>query len=185
MSILNFWRRLDLFGSESSYLKETNEGWNLSGVATFLTDRSQCGISYTICCDKKWQTQTVKVCGHVGDRNCNIEIKKANGIWYFNEVKKPEIKDCIDIDLGFSPSTNLLPIRRLSLRCGQSAKIRAAWLQFPSMSLVPSEQIYTRESATRYRYESLSSSFRATLDVNEDGFVMNYPDLWISERINK
>jgi hypothetical protein len=37
---------------------------------------------------------------------------------------------CLDIDLGFSPSTNLLPIRRLTLAVGEAATVRAAWLPF-------------------------------------------------------
>jgi hypothetical protein len=36
---------------------------------------------------------------------------------------------------AFSPSTNLLPIRRLNLGVGQAAKVQAAWLRFLGFTL--------------------------------------------------
>jgi hypothetical protein len=33
------------------------------------------------------------------------------------------VEGCIDIDLKYSPSTNLLPIRRLNLAIGESAEV--------------------------------------------------------------
>ena len=44
------------------------------------------------------------------------------------------VDGCRDIDLNFSPSTNVLPIRRLSLDVGDQAAVRAAWLRFPVSS---------------------------------------------------
>ena len=76
----------------------------------------------------------------------------------------PAVAGCVDLDLNFSPSTNLLPIRRLNLSVGQEAAVRAAWLRFPSFILEPLEQLYRRVDATTYRYESagagLSPIFR-------------------------
>lgn len=86
--------------------------------------------------------------------------------------------DCIDLDLNFSPSTNLLPIRRLSLAVAERATVRAAWLRFPSFRLEPLEQIYHRIDATTYRYESAGGRFVAELKVNATGFVTRYGDLW-------
>ena len=36
-------------------------------------------------------------------------------------------------EMGFSPSTNLVPIRRLSLTVGEEADVKAAWLPFPAL----------------------------------------------------
>ncbi len=85
---------------------------------------------------------------------------------------------CIDLDLNFSPSTNLLPIRRLNLPIGQEAAVRAAWLRFPSFSLEPLEQRYRRVDAAVYRYESAGGKFVTQLDVNASGFVTRYPGFW-------
>ena len=68
----------------------------------------------------------------------------AGGVWRLDGRQRPEVAGCIDLDLNFSPSTNLLPIRRLELPVGGEARIRAAWLRFPAFSLEPLEQVYRR-----------------------------------------
>jgi hypothetical protein len=88
---------------------------------------------------------------------------------------------CIDLDLNFSPSTNLLPIRRLDIAIGETADIKAAWLRFPSFKLEPLPQRYHHLDETTYHYESGGGEFVADLRVNRSGFVIDYPGLWQSE----
>ena len=85
------------------------------------------------------------------------------------------MEGCIDVDLNFSPSTNLLPIRRLGLAVGEEAEVRAAWLRFPSFTLEPLPQLYRRLSDDTWRYESAGGAFVRDLTVNGDGFVDRYP----------
>jgi hypothetical protein len=103
--------------------------------------------------------------------------------WFLNRIECPEVAGCIHQDLNFSPSTNLLPIRRLDLAMGQAASVNAAWLRFPSFSLEPLEQVYRRLDATSYRYESAGGRFVTELQVNADGFVIEYPHLWAIEAV--
>ena len=175
------WHRLDTPCCESALIEKISSGWRLSGFAVFQDEHQNCGLGYAIYCDDYWLTQSVKVFGHIGISQCNYEIEVTEGTWCINGREQPQTEGCIDIDLGFSPSTNLLPIRRLALDEGESARTEAAWLQFPSMSLVPAEQIYTRMSGTQYRYESLESGFTSVLETNSDGFVTAYPGLWKAE----
>ena len=85
---------------------------------------------------------------------------------------------CFDIDLAFSPSTNTLPIRRLSLATGASASVRAAWLTSPDFALQSLDQVYHRVDPATYRYKSGGGAFRALLRVNPAGLVVSYPELW-------
>jgi hypothetical protein len=89
----------------------------------------------------------------------------------------------VDIDLGFSPSTNLLPIRRLKLAVGEEAEVRAAWLSFPSLRFELLSQMYRREAERTYRYESGGGTFVRTLEVNAAGLVTSYPGLWQAESV--
>lgn len=91
------------------------------------------------------------------------------------------VDGCTDVDLNFSPSTNLLPIRRLRLAEGGHAAVRAAWLRFPSFDLEPLEQEYRRTGPTAYRYESAGGSFVRDLAVDDTGFVVDYPGIWSEE----
>jgi hypothetical protein len=87
----------------------------------------------------------------------------------------------MDIDLNFSPSTNLLPIRRLDLAVGATAAVRAAWLRFPSFKLEVLDQSYTRLESRRYRYESAGGRFVADVTVDDAGVVIDYGDIWSRE----
>lgn len=89
---------------------------------------------------------------------------------------------CTDIDLNFSPSTNLLPVRRLELAIGSARAVRAAWLRFPSFTLKePLEQTDTRLDERLYRYESAGGSFVALVTVDDFGLAMNDADRWSRE----
>ena len=93
-------------------------------------------------------------------------------------VERPDLQGCDDVDLSFSPVTNLLPIRRLHLNIGERSTVRAAWLDFPACKLAPLEQVYERVGDSTYRYESAGGTFVAILQVNAAGFVTSYSGLW-------
>jgi hypothetical protein len=176
------WRRLDQPGHESAKLVFQNSCWHLNGTAVFANKRQSCRLDYLVICDSAWQTLSGKIAGWVGNELIEIELAiDSEGRWQLNGTECPQVAGCIDLDLNFSPSTNLLPIRRLGLAVGQEAQVRAAWLRFPSFTLEPLEQIYRRLNATTYRYESAGGKFVAELQVNAAGFVTHYPNFWIEE----
>jgi hypothetical protein len=53
-----------------------------------------------------------------------------------------QLDGCTDVDFGWTPATNTVPIRRLGLEVGQRASITAAWIRFPELDVVASEQWY-------------------------------------------
>ncbi|MCI0394414.1 MAG: putative glycolipid-binding domain-containing protein [Chloroflexi bacterium] len=173
------WRRLDRPGHESARLFFQESSWRLTGTAVFMHDQQPCRLDYLVVCDAEWQTVAGKVAGWVGRETVEIEIAvDAARRWWLNGMERPEVAGCTDLDLNFSPSTNLLPIRRLELAAGQQAEVQAAWLRFPSFTLEPLPQLYRRLDASTYRYESAGGRFVAELEVNETGFVTHYPKFW-------
>src|SRR5437870_3231376 len=102
---MRLWRRLDVPGHESVRLVEHNFG----GVAVFLHDGNPCLLHYVIQCDQKWQTEGVSVRGWCGDKQINIDIEvDAARRWRMNDEEIAAVEGCIDIDLNFSPTTNIL-----------------------------------------------------------------------------
>lgn len=179
------WRRLDQPGHESARLISQDLRWLLSGAAVFAHNRQSCRLDYVIACNAQWQTLSCQVSGWIGDDLVDIHITAdAACRWRLNGAECVEVAGCSDIDLGFSPSTNLLPIRRLDLAVGQEAKVTAAWLGFPCLTLQPLDQLYRRINSATYRYESAGGSFVAELQVNETGFVTHYPSLWRIEEVD-
>jgi len=93
-------------------------------------------------------------------------------------IEIPAVAGCLDVDLAFTPATNILPLRRLGLAVGESREMTAAWVRFPDLSVEPLAQRYTRLDERRVRYESRGGSFTADLEVDELGLVVRYPPLW-------
>lgn len=88
------------------------------------------------------------------------------------------VAGCIDVDLGFTPATNLIVIRRLSLEVGQSAKAPAAYLLFPKMRMLKLPQTYCRVGRTECEYTAPTVGYSGTLEISTDGAVINYPGLF-------
>lgn len=138
-------------------------------------DGEPCRLDYAVRCDVSWRTVSGSVRGFVGERAVEVDVACVAGRWTLNGADRLETAGCVDLDLNFSPSTNLLPIRRLALPVGGEANVRAAWLRFPGFALEPLEQVYRRTAPGVYRYESAGGRFVADLDVDENGFVRRYP----------
>jgi hypothetical protein len=178
------WRGFTLEGHEACRLSWLNSQWHLEGSSVFSHQQQPCRLDYQVVCDSGWQTLAGKVAGWLGTKEIHIELSvDSNHHWKLNGVARPEVSGCIDLDLNFSPCTNLLPIRRLGLAVGQEAEIRAAWLRFPSFELETLPQVYRRMDESTYHYESGSGRFAADLQVNPNGFVTDYPGIWRAEAI--
>jgi hypothetical protein len=136
-------------------------------------------VDYRVQSDAGWRTRTVEVRQTFGDVSSQLTLAcSADLSWTLNGRDAPALKGCTDVDLGVSPSTNALPVRRLNLSVGDTAQIRVAWVKFPDLTVAPAEQAYTRISDRTYRYRSLASGFQADIDVDEDGLPIDYHGIW-------
>jgi hypothetical protein len=176
------WRSIRWPGHEAARLIERPYGWLLEGHVAFAQDGQSCQLGYAIHCSREWETRSASVRGWMGSQPVQVEVAVSDDrLWSVNGVACPEVAGCIDVDLNFSPSTNLLPIRRLALPVGQEASVRAAWLRFPTFHLEPLEQSYTRREEATYVYRNQASGFTADLRVSPNGMVLDYEGLWIAE----
>lgn len=176
------WRRLDLPGHEWARLRDSDAGWCLEGVAVMSQGGRPCRLDYHVSCDRDWFTTSARISGWIADARIDMELTAdRTRQWTLDGVAQPAVAGCLDVDLGFSPSTNVLPIRRLALPVGGVAPVRAAWVRFPEMTVEPLEQVYRRTAVGRYAYESAGGAFRAALEVDEAGLVTSYEGLWVTE----
>jgi hypothetical protein len=171
-----FWRRLDVPGHECARLVYHEPFWQLGGTAVFASGGKACRLEYTIACDAAWRTLRADVGGWIGPRRIRFTlVANAQRVWHRDGGACPEVEGCFDVDFAFSPATNLLPIRRLGLKPGQAAPVRAAWVSFPGFEVEPLDQVYRRVSERTYHYEASEGTFTTDLDVNAAGFVTRYP----------
>ncbi len=176
------WRGFFLPGHEACQLFLQNSRWHLEGAAAFVHEGLPCRLDYHIISDDHWRSLLAEVNGWLGEKTIDITLTvTSEHTWQVNGADQPNLNACTDVDLNFSPSTNLLPIRRLNLAIGEAAEVKAAWLRFPGFQVEPLEQKYTRMGEFVYRYENAGGKFISNLKVNATGFVVEYPDLWKSE----
>jgi hypothetical protein len=172
------WRWMDRPGHEAARLQQAGGEWHLRGTSVLLHEGAPCRLDYLVVCDVAWRTLGARVEGWIGAEPVAAEIAVDGDRWLLNGVEAAQVAGAIDIDLNFSPSTNLLPIRRLGLRIGEEARVRAAWLRFPAFGLEPLDQVYRRTGERTWRYSSADGAFVRDLEVDEAGFVTRYPGFW-------
>jgi hypothetical protein len=174
-----FWRKVDHPGHDSCRLFKLANGWRLSGAAVFRDEGQPCHFHYEVSVDGRWRSRSANVSGFLGKKAVDLRIRSAGaGRWQVNGVSRKSVRDCVDIDLGFTPATNLIALRRLSLKVGQRADAPAAYLQFPEMRLVMLPQTYLRVGRSEYEYDAPTVGYSGTLRVSPSGAVTRYPGLF-------
>jgi hypothetical protein len=173
-----FWRRLDHPGYDSSRLFKLSNGWMLLGMAIFW-ESEPCHFHYEVVTNRKWETTRARVKGYLGRKAIDVNISAVSHMrWHVNGKLLTNIEGCPDVDLGFTPSTNQIPIRRLSLKIGEFAEAPAAYLQFPEMNFVKLPQTYRRVGRNSYAYQSPTVGYSSVLKVLPSGAVAEYPGIF-------
>jgi hypothetical protein len=178
-----YWRRVDVPGHDACRLERSGAGYRLSGAAVFRDESGLGQLSYEVSCDAEWRSKRGRVRGWIERRDLDLDlefVRTARG-WSVNGKPVRGHEHTWDLDLAFTPSTNLTQIRRARLRRGQSADVPVAWFDLPNRTLVELPQRYERRSAATYWYESPTSNYQALLEVNAQSFVTKYPELWEAE----
>lgn len=173
------WRRRDVPALEHFRLREDSDGPRLEGTIVAALDGTPLEVRYTVDCSPGWETRRAWVELETGDQTRALELTADEaGGWWLDARRMDELAGCQDVDLGITPSTNILPIRRLALDIGEAREVTAAWVRFPDLAVMTLPQRYTRLAERRYRYESRGGSFTADLEVDELGLVVRYGDFW-------
>jgi hypothetical protein len=183
------WQRLDTPGLERCTLSARDGDWRLAGTVLLADAGAPVEIAWSVDVDADWRTTAatidiqgaeretfvVQVDAADGDRRWRLARGEGDKIGPF--VPLPAADGRIDIDLGFTPATNTLPIRRLDLPIGSGADVTAVWFRWPQRVVEPLVQRYERQTTDRWRYAS-ASGFAADLTVDDLGLVIDYGEIW-------
>jgi hypothetical protein len=161
---------------------EQEDGWLLHGTAIFRHENAPARLDYRVVCDSSWRTRTASVRGWIGVESIAIVIARTSeGRWLLDDAPVAGLEDCVHVDFGFTPSTNLAQLRGAAIAIDETAEIPVAWLDVPTWTLSRLEQRYRRVSVTSYEYDAPRFEYHAVLDVTPVGFVRRYPKLWEME----
>ena len=166
-------------GADLCALEAGRDGFSLRGTAIVVEDSVPYLLWYLVSVGDDWQTRNVVV--HIFDRDGErlVHLGAEGGTWAGGRMldePHPDLAGCLDVDLAFTPATNTLPIRRLSLEVGDAADVNAAWVRWPQLDVVRVSQRYERLALDRYRF--MQEEFSADITVDREGLVVEYADIW-------
>ncbi|HVO44406.1 MAG TPA: putative glycolipid-binding domain-containing protein [Aggregatilineales bacterium] len=157
----------------------TETAFVLEGTVILFLDRLPARVTYRVEGDGRWRTRAVTIQQELAGatKYLTLEIDDKQ-VWHTAGAALAFATGLYDIDLEITPATNTIPIRRMGLGQGDARSVEAVWVRFPSLTLEPLQQRYTRLDRLLYRYEGLSIGYETLLEVDESGLVRDYRGLW-------
>ena len=174
------WRGLWWNSLEHFSLENKLTGHVLEGFIVGIMEKKPFNLHYRITCDSKWQTRQAEITTTHGQERKQLSLVVDQKYrWLQDDHELARVRGARDIDINMTPSTNMLPIKRLHLGPGKSGEITTAWVQFPKMTITPGQQTYTSLGHRTYQYKS--SRFKTEIKLDQHGIVENYPPYWKME----
>jgi hypothetical protein len=139
-------------------------------------------LRYRLETGDRWVTRRLTVESTTASGTASLDLRRDGGIWTVNGGIREDLAEALDCDLGACPLTNTMPILRHDLhRTPGDVTFLMAFVEVPSLRIIPSKQRYTTieaakdggDAVVRYR----SGRFRSDLAIDPDGFVRIYPKL--------
>jgi hypothetical protein len=160
---------------EHCTLEVRSSGLSMTGTVLGAEHDLPVRVDYSVATDDAGFTTAVHVTDQQGFQRRSVNLTRdSSGTWTLAGSHAVDLEGCTDIDLGCSPSTNALPVRRLGLRVSESRTVQVAWLRFPQLTVHRVCQTYTRLDTSRYRYAS--GAFEADLFVDDDDLVVRFAE---------
>ena len=173
------WRVIPSGGLETAWVTLGSSSLSARGRAVGI-DPSPYWLEYELETGDDYITRALDVTVQTAEDTRRLELRHEDGGWAANGDPLPLLSGALDCDLGLCPLTNTMPILRTELQAKPGRhEFLMAWVGVPELTARPSRQIYTHLGAvsagTRVRYKS--GDFTSDLLIDDDGFVVDYPQL--------
>ncbi len=152
-----------------------------SVVLAIDDERGPFRLAYRLNWDESWRLRDAELVLTTERSTQSLRLQTdGQGYWRDGDDRAIDaLAGCRDIDIWPTPFTNSFPIRREPMAIGERRQFLVAWVVAPDLTAHPQPQAYTRLADRLYLFENLDGSdFRAELAVDEDGIVLDYPDLF-------
>jgi hypothetical protein len=175
------WRRTDTPGHDACFLERDGDGWKLHGATVFRHEAGPASLAYAVLCSACWETLSGSVRGVFRNHNVDYQITREEGNWSLNGQRIQGLEHLVDLDLNFTPATNYIQLRRISITRNSAVELPVAWFDLDTGTMSELPQIYKRRSETAFWYESPVHGYQAQLELAPNGFIRRYPHLWEAE----
>ncbi|MCW3465648.1 putative glycolipid-binding domain-containing protein [Chitinophaga nivalis] len=160
-------------------LKEQGHHHVATGRITGVSDQEPFAILYEVEITNDWRVSSF----HIRKEGLTTgELKLTSdlhGHWFDKDGNHiGAFDDCIDIDISLSPFTNTLPVKRLHFDTGEKKILNMLYIKLPEFELQKVQQHYTKLDNHTYRYENVTTDFKADIPFDEQGIVLDYPGIF-------
>ena len=174
---LAIWEGVDEWRAEAARVDLHPSGVDAVGTQIGVGYR----LDYELDASVAWVTRRLSVTVTTSDGEWAVLLEHdGEGGWLKDGADAPALAGALDCDLGLSPLTNLMPVRRHGLHeRAVAAEIVAAWVAVPDLTVHASRQRYdhVRPGVVRFTDLGLHKGFTADLELDADGLVLLYPNL--------
>ncbi len=164
------WRTWDHQHLETLTLRWENEGWTATG------DVGREAVTYVLRLSATWQVRQFLLFRDLDEPDLWLGTDGTGRWGEMNGAHRHDLDGCTDIDLGVTPFTTSVPIRRLPLEVGEGADVTPAAVDVETLGVVPKPQRLERLTARRFRRTLLDTGEIIEFDVDEYGLVHDEPD---------
>ena len=174
------WHGLTDATTENCTVTYAEDGIIVRSEISGQVDTQTVTAEYVIKLDHNWKVMEFQVTAQTGSNptQCYAMQRDPAGNWKgLSGLDYPEYHGCDYIDITLTPLTNSLPINSLALEIGDEKNINVLYIDIMEHELRIDMQRYTKIDKSKYRFEN-TNGFSAKLNVDEDGFVTYYPELF-------
>jgi hypothetical protein len=172
------WRAASGIGLEHLTLTLDEQGARARSVVVGARSGRSYGAFYELVCGTDWHVLRLDL--ETTDGRVVALRSNGQGRWTDGSgTPLAEFDGCLDLDLAGTPFTNTLPIRRRDWVENAPVELAVLYIPFDNFEPVLDRQRYICLKAKRlFRYEAADRSFVADLPIDEDGLVIDYPQLF-------
>ena len=168
------WVRQDGPGNDACRFADAEGGYLIDGSST---DADGNVLRYRIRARGDGTTRRVRI----GARSRIFVRRAPDDTWMLNGTPYPAVSGAKDIDLGFTPATLTLPIRRLKLNVGEDAEILAAVLDLEKERLIPRHLVFRRIANDDYECIQTKTGTTSHFSVDAQGIVRTLKGRWTAQ----
>lgn len=174
-----FWTGREYHSMENCLVSPSKNGITITSTLVGYYENKIYKVMYTIKTNNHWETLAFEINSQHSNKARLIKFEgDGKGNWISEGQEAIQFKGCIDIDIPLTPFTNTLPINRLSLKQNETREIEVIYLDLLAQQIKRVKQKYVRLSLLEYKYENIPNDFEAVIQVDESGFVVDYPQLF-------
>jgi hypothetical protein len=173
------WTGREYYSLENCLVTSNDDGHIISSSIIGSYESVLYRVEYTIETNSKWETKYVDIRCQINGEVHNVQLHcNVSGNWILNNEAATQFKDFLYVDIPLTPFTNTLPINNLKLGVNEEAIIKVIYIDLLANTITPVEERYVLKDGSTYHYENIPNDFEADITVDEDGFVIDYPQLF-------